>query len=196
MEVCDCVSRYRFWQSADLVHDGKGNKESRRHLPETLRDQLQLHLQRVKMLWQADHRELVPGVELPDALSVKYPSAGQQWLGNGFFHSQEFIHRSASWDRARHHTKKRCCNKRCSKLSAWRTFPNELRVIRCGHSFATHLLEAGSRIRPCKNSWDIAMSVRLQIYTHVMNKPGWCAQSAGLIVSTQMVGKDASKFRY
>lgn len=41
-------------------------------LPEGLRDELECHLQRVRVLFETDRKNNLPGVWLPEALGIKY----------------------------------------------------------------------------------------------------------------------------
>jgi integrase len=62
-----------------VVRDGKGRKDRIVMLPAAVRESLLSQLKRIRMLWQQDRRNRVPGVWLPDALSEKYPLAGEEW---------------------------------------------------------------------------------------------------------------------
>ena len=48
-------------------------------LPRSVMPALEAHRARVKMQWEADAREGLPGVYMPGALDVKNPSAGKSW---------------------------------------------------------------------------------------------------------------------
>lgn len=64
-----------------------GNRRSRREggkdrvvmLPETLREPLRQQFACARKIWEGDRAKGVPGVDLPDALSVKYPRAPDSW---------------------------------------------------------------------------------------------------------------------
>ena len=61
------------------VREGKGDKDRTVMLPESLREMLQTHLGRVRILWESDRASDLPGVALPGALERKYPEAGKEW---------------------------------------------------------------------------------------------------------------------
>ena len=62
-----------------IVRAGKGDKNRRIVLPETLKDTLIEHLTTVRALYDQDRRDTLPGVFLPQALDRKYPKAGREW---------------------------------------------------------------------------------------------------------------------
>lgn len=63
-----------------IVRQGKGAKDRVVMLPEVLVEPLRQHLARVRLLWQSDRANGMPGVMLPDALERR------QWVGNGVAH--------------------------------------------------------------------------------------------------------------
>jgi len=62
-----------------LVRDGKGAKDRVTMLPESVIEPLKAHLVRVKALHDKDLADGFGDVELPDALSRKYPRAPYEW---------------------------------------------------------------------------------------------------------------------
>jgi len=58
---------------------GKGNKDRQTVLPESLRPDWERHLQNVRRRFERDRLRNLPGMELPNALERKYPSAGREW---------------------------------------------------------------------------------------------------------------------
>ena len=62
-----------------IVRGGKGDKDRVTILPDKLRVELERHLERVKLVWEADVREGFGEVYLPEALARKYPKAAREW---------------------------------------------------------------------------------------------------------------------
>lgn len=62
-----------------VVLEGKGGKDRVVMLPHTLHAALNAHMAQARALWQHDRQQHQPGVEVPNALSVKYPDLGQCW---------------------------------------------------------------------------------------------------------------------
>jgi len=64
-----------------LVRDGKGEKDRVTMLPQKLVEPLRAHLQRVRGLHARDLKEGFGEVNMPYALSRKYPRAAREWFG-------------------------------------------------------------------------------------------------------------------
>ena len=79
MRLMEClrlrVQSIDFAQNEITVRDGKGGKDRRTVLPQTVKPALQTHLATVKKIHQSDLREGFGRAELPNALARKYPAA-------------------------------------------------------------------------------------------------------------------------
>lgn len=90
-----CTLRIKDLERAELhIRDGKGRKDRRSVLAQPLLPALRAHLQRVRVLHQRDIAAGAGYVELPDALSRKYPNAEREWPWQWVFPaSRTYFHR-------------------------------------------------------------------------------------------------------
>lgn len=154
------------------VRGGKGDKDRVTVLPEKLVPVLREWLRELHQQWRLDRDANAPGVWLPEGLAKKYPRAGESWEWQWLFPARDLSRDPVSGVYRRHHLSDTSFQ-RMVKLAATRAGLNKRvtpHVFR--HSFATHLLEAGTDIRTVQDLLGHASVETTQIYTHVMRKPG------------------------
>jgi integron integrase len=155
-----------------LVRDGKGGKDRVVMLPEKLREPLRFHLERVRILHESDRATDVPGVWLPDALSVKYPNAGKEWAWQWVFPSKSLGVDPRGGTVRRHHVHDNTISKALAVAAQRSGQTKKITAHTLRHSFATHMLEAGADIRTVQELLGHSDVSTTMIYTHVLNKPG------------------------
>ena len=153
-----------------VIHDGKGKKDRITVLPDSLKDVLKKHLEKIKKYHE---QELLKGygrVFMPTQLDKKYPSAARSWLWQFVFPSStrlvdpdtgkvfKFHMHHSSLQRA---VKDAVRKAGIMKHAGCHTFR---------HSFATHLLEDGYDIRTVQELLGHKDVRTTMIYTHVMQK--------------------------
>lgn len=102
-----------------VVRDGKGGKDRRVPLPDSLAEPLSRHLERVKTLHDEDTVAGTGSVWLPDALTRKFPSATREWGWKFVFPSKNLVPDPRNQEIRRHHlhesTLQRAIKKRCPR---------------------------------------------------------------------------------
>jgi len=86
-----------------VVRSGKGNKDRRTILPETIVETLREHLTRVRALHERELESGAGWVELPASVDRKYPNAGKSWGWQWIFPATRTYRDSLTGQRRRHH---------------------------------------------------------------------------------------------
>ena len=172
LEECLClrIKDLDFARSCLTIRHGKGNKDRETVLPERLVNDLQTHLDRVKLLCQSDRKKGIPGVWLPEALGEKYSNAGKDWSWFWVFPSEKLSIDPRSGVVRKYHVYPSSFQKAFKLAVARAGVVKHATVHTLRHSFATHLVERGYDIRTIQELLGHSDVSTTMIYTHVATR--------------------------
>lgn len=154
------------------VKDGKGAKDRRTMLPESLLAPLRDHLRKVKEIHERDLADGWGRVPLPDALDRKYPKAPVEWRWQWVFPQENRWKNRRTGEQGRHHVHQTLLQRAVREAVCRAGIVKHVGCHTFRHSFATHLLEAGYDIRTIQELLGHKDVSTTMIYTHVLNKGG------------------------
>lgn len=150
-----------------LVREGKGRRDRRCPLPMRAQESLTAHLRRVRESYERDCEQGI-GVQLPNALLRKYPSAGQEWGWYWLFPARRPTTDRRTGELFRHHLHETAVQRAVKRAAARAGLAKRIGCHTFRHSFATHLLEDGSDIRTVQQLLGHKDVRTTMIYTHVL----------------------------
>jgi len=166
-----------FDRQAIVVRCGKGGKDRVVMLPATLAPALRGQLQRCRVLWAADAQAGQGGVQMPDALDRKYPRAGASWPWFWVFAQADRSVCPRTGVLRRHHVYDQTFQRAFKRAVAQAGIARPATPHTLRHSFATHLLQAGTDIRTVQSLLGHSDVSTTMIYTHVLQVAGGAVRS-------------------
>jgi integron integrase len=154
------------------VRRGKGQKDRRVMLPDALREPLRRHLVDVKRTHDHDLASGFGRVVLPDALERRYPGAPYDWRWQFVFPAGRICRDPQFGPPSRNHLHESAVQRAVTDAARRAGLSKRVTCHTFRHSFATHLLEAGSDIRTVQELLGHADVTTTTVYTHVLNRGG------------------------
>jgi integron integrase len=158
-----------FGRGQVIVREGKGNKDRITMLPERLVSPLKAQIDKVESQHNIDLKKGCGRVDMPNALSKKYPNADKELIWQYVFPSKNII-KSKEGKMIRTHLHEDNLPKAVKRAASRSGIRKRVTCHVFRHSFATHLLEVGYDIRTVQELLGHKDVSTTMIYTHVMQK--------------------------
>ena len=151
-----------------FVRSAKQDKDRSTILSESIKEDLVLHLDKVKEIHENDLKAGYGEVYLPNALERKFPNAPREWGWQYVFPSLKLSVDPRSGKVRRHHISEKSIQNAVKNAAKKAKAVKHVTVHTFRHSFATHLLIGGVNIREIQDLLGHKNVETTMVYTHVL----------------------------
>ena len=152
-----------------VVRGGKGDKDRVTLLPHSALGALQRRIEHARLMLADDVANGFAGATLPHALAAKYPTAATTLRWQYVFPASRLCE-DAQGRRLRHHLDPSAVQRAVHTASRQAGISKRTSCHTLRHSFATHLLEAGTDLRTIQTLLGHTSVKTTQVYTHVAQR--------------------------
>jgi len=157
-----------FGANTVFVRNAKGDNDRATMLPQAVRTEMHLHLERVRALHEDDLGRGYGEVYMPGALELKYPHAAKEFRWQYVFPSGSLSVDPRSGKVRRHHISESSIQNIVKNAVKKAGIEKHATVHTLRHSFATHLLMNGVNIREVQELLGHKHLETTMVYTHVL----------------------------
>jgi integron integrase len=149
------------------VRQGKGDKDRVTMLPASLQKKLAEQIEKARSIWQKDLEAGLPGVHIGGALGRKFSLAAESFEWFWLFPARQTSIDPESGVRRRHHLHGQVYSEAIKRAAKAAGIEKRVTSHALRHSFATHLLEAGTDLRTIQELLGHEDITTTEIYLHV-----------------------------
>lgn len=180
---------FDFEREQIIVRSAKGAKDRATIFPKEMHDLVRWQMNSMRVLYESDRRDNMPGVSLPYAFGRKCKSAATDWAWFYLFASDRISKCPEYGTVARHHADDSSYNKQLRTAARKAKIPKRVSSHVLRHAFGTYMVACGTDIRTLQSMMGHSDIRTTQIYLHCDANTGTLNQTpfAKLLANPELV---------